>query len=125
MSYDCSIRGATTCPHCNGKLSEEDTELEEIGNMTSNVSGMWDAATKFAGGVCLRDWAYDKSQRCSEIQPILDMALAYLEDPANEEKLRAMEPSNGWGSYEGAVSYFRKIVGACRRHPAGFLHISN
>jgi hypothetical protein len=54
------------------------------------------------------------------IERITD-ALRKLE--ADPKKYKAMNPANGWGSYEGAMMFLQDIRSACMRHPDGKLSV--
>lgn len=90
-------------------------------NMTSNVSGMWDDA-----GIELRLYCYDREHAGDEarvVAPLLTEAIHKME--ADPERYRAMEPSNGWGSYEGTLSFLRKLRDACLMYPNARIRGSN
>lgn len=36
---------------------------------------------------------------------------------ADPERFKALNPPNGWGSYEGAISVMERMADACARHP--------
>lgn len=89
-------------------------------NYTSNCSMMWDAA-----GCPLREWACDKrGVRTAEtlIEPLRAAIAAMEADPA---KYEAMNPDNGWGSYQTVLPWLRSILSACEQHPKARLHVSN
>jgi hypothetical protein len=87
----------------------------DIGNCTSNVAPMWADAL----GHRLADLA---EKNAGESLAVLQRAVAVLEaDPA---KYEAMNPSNGWGDYEGAVSYLRQLRDACAAYPKATIHVS-
>lgn len=117
MSYDVYIKMDTG--------GTERANIEDVGNYTSNMSGLWDEAMRHAGGPCLRDWAYDKTVPCHEALPFLRKATEYLNDRSRWEDFKRYEPDNGWGSVEGSVTFFNEILSACERHPKAWLYISN
>ncbi len=47
--------------------------------------------------------------------PILREGLAKLE--ADPEKYKALNPTNGWGSYDGLLKFVRKYLAACEESP--------
>lgn len=110
MSYDISLymnidTGAPEPTHIG---------LAEVGNYTSNVAPMWTDAL----GHSLSEF---KEKNAGESLPALERAVATLEaDPA---KYEAMNPKNGWGSYEGALNYLRQLRDACAAHPKATIHI--
>ncbi|MEO3856157.1 hypothetical protein [Acrocarpospora sp. B8E8] len=84
-------------------------EVVEIGNYTMNVFPMWADALN---GMSLREYHH---ALCSEAAgPLADGVKRMEADP---EKYRAMNPSNGWGDYEGALNYLRAVAEACAAHP--------
>ena len=125
MSYDVSLYvpcEQPTCYRCQCG-AEHMTPPEKIvfsTNYTSNCSRMWDEA-----GCPLHEWAYDKANgRTAEtlIEP-LRLAIKTMED--DPERFRAMNPENGWGDYEGALEWLRKILAACRTYPKASVYVSN
>lgn len=47
----------------------------------------------------------------------LENALARMKDPALHEEFRKLEPSNGWGSADGARKVLATMLGLARQHP--------
>lgn len=128
----------------------------DIGNMTSNVSGMWaksltaalesvpaltylkgadarrmvserpdvayyrDNLAAFEERLSLRDLAGHSAR---ELVPLLEAAVAWGFEHLND--LREDNPSNGWGSAEGALTYLLDIKNACEAHPIGVLSVSS
>lgn len=96
MSYDVNLK----CDHCESWVFEV--------NYTSNCSGMW-----YDAGIDIREFDGKKASECVEA---LEGAIAKIRaDPA---KYTAMQPENGWGSYEGVLSRFLEpLAMAMRTHP--------
>lgn len=106
MSYDVSLTINTGI---------EEVNVAECGNYTSNVSPMWSEALGFPlSKLC--------GMNASDAVPHLRKAIAAMEDEPN--KYRAMNPENGWGNYEGALSYLRKMLIECVQHPLCKIYIS-
>lgn len=110
MSYDVYLEIDTGAP-------EDDWPTAvEIGNYTSNVAPMWAHALN---GVRLRDFHHAP---CSEAAGPLAEAVKRMEaDPAT---YREMNPPNGWGDYEGALHYLRRLAEACATHPKCRIRVS-
>ncbi len=92
------------------------------GNYTSNVSPIWHrclTAGNLDGEVCLADLA---GKRCVDIAPLLRRAVEWGVE--NVDQLRALDPPNGWGCAEGAITYLWDIQRFCEAHPKCKLHIS-
>lgn len=88
----------------------------DVGNYTANVSGMWGTALGYRladlDGRTARDAADD-----------LVRAVAAMEDqPATYQ---AMNPANGWGDYDGALDYLRRLRDACHAYPNAAIRISH
>lgn len=85
-----------------------------IGNYTVNVARMWSDAL----GHSLGDL---KDKNAGDSLSALTAAVGKLR--ADPERYRALEPSNGWGDYDGAVAYLAKLRDACAAHPKASIHI--
>lgn len=81
----------------------------EVGNYTSNCGPMW---AKALGGRRLRD--FNKAP-CSEAAGPLAEAVKRME--ADPDTYREMNPPNGWGDYEGALDFLRRLADACAENP--------
>jgi len=55
------------------------------------------------------------------IDPLRD-GLALLE--SDPERFKALNPSNGWGSYESLVEFVRKYLAACEKYPQARIKVS-
>ena len=43
---------------------------------------------------------------------------------AEPERFRALNPSNGWGTYEGLVGFVSRYLDACRANPEADVEVS-
>lgn len=43
---------------------------------------------------------------------------------SNPEKYKAMNPANGWGNYEGALSYAQKLLHECEKKTTATINVS-
>lgn len=83
-------------------------------NYTSNVSGMW----REAGA----DLAAFDGRPVWECLPLLKLALTNLRsDPA---KYRAMDPVDGWGSYDGVMPFLERLHEAMLAAPKATVRVS-
>jgi hypothetical protein len=95
------------CHHCK-------TTLEDW-NYTYNVSPMWFEAMKSLNP--------DHEGKMIEIEEltgakavlVVEKGLKALK--ADPEKYRALDPENGWGSYDEFVEHIPKLIEACEKHP--------
>lgn len=106
MSYDVQLTINT---------GKGEWRVVDIGNYTSNVSGMWFDAL---GGQRLSAL---NGRKASDVIELLQTAIADME--ARPEYYSMMNPSNGWGNYEGAVNYLKNILRECLEHPLTTLEI--
>lgn len=88
-------------------------------NITHNLGRMADAA-----GLYTWLWRPDElgvTQAAELIGP-LTAGLERLE--ADPERFKKLNPSNGWGDYDGLVAFVRDYLHACRQHPAATVQVS-
>ena len=78
-------------------------------NYTYNVSKMWYAAQPEEGIRCI--YGKNGKDALDELKVIRE----YMEE--HEEECRKMEPSNGWGTYEGAYEFILELMMECRKYP--------
>lgn len=88
----------------------------DIGNYTANVSGMWAEALGYR-------LAELKDETAGDYVDDLIRAVADME--ANPVKCEAMNPANGWGDYDGALDYLRRLRDACAAHTKATIYISH
>lgn len=106
----------TTAP-----MLEENTELCEcihIANITHNMGEM-------ARHVPVSDtltlynilWRPDESnlKTTDDIMEYVTMGLKFMREHFSE--LLQYNPDNGWGSYEGLVTFTKRVLGACLLYP--------
>lgn len=89
--------------------AEDPVTVIEIGNYTTNCSPMW---THALGGKLLREFQHAP---CSEAAGPLADAVNRME--ADPDTYREMNPPNGWGDYEGALRFLRRLAEACAANP--------
>jgi hypothetical protein len=88
---------------------EYPAEVQDLGNYTWNVSEMFYAAFGADG---LRTI---EGKSGKDAVPIVRSAIAFMQD--NGAAMRALNPKNGWGDYEGAIEFLKTILDGCLRHP--------
>lgn len=79
------------------------------GNVTYNVFKM------YAEAGCRDALKAATDKKASELIEPLESGLAAMR--ADPDKYKALNPSNGWGSYEGAMKFLDELIAACRAHP--------
>lgn len=89
-------------------------QIGDNSNYTSNVAPMW----RKAG--C--DLAEMHDRPASEVRGPLWQALQAMR--ANPDEYRAMNPSNGWGNYDGCLQFLTGLWEACGRHPNAVMKVS-
>ncbi|MEK6860344.1 MAG: hypothetical protein AABY07_00095 [Nanoarchaeota archaeon] len=103
-------------------IKATETEVKEVittlaeKNCTYNLSPMF---YKALGGEGLNKINNKKAGACEEyIQKGID---AMIKDP---KEYRALNPKNGWGTYEDALYTLRFILKACQKFPESIFTIS-
>lgn len=86
---------------------EEPARVGDSWNYTTNCSWMWRAA-----GADLAEFDGKLAKDCI---PVLSAAIAELK--ANPARYEAMNPENGWGSYETLVPSLEELLGEFLEHP--------
>lgn len=81
-------------------------------NITHNLAPMAKAAGLY--WVCWRPNEIG-IETADEMVEQLEHGLAQLK--AEPAKFRALNPENGWGSYEGLVRFVEELLAACRANP--------
>lgn len=111
MSLDVYMSVAA-CPHC-GAPKRDVCDWNYTYNCTEMVC---DAAARALGpGPWAQRMLGGIEGRAGDYAPTLRATLAALEaDPA---RYRAMDPVNGWGSYDGLVTQLRELLAALDRWP--------
>lgn len=91
------------CPHC-----ARGTE-SFAANITHNLVPMWSEAGVYEA-------LYESGGRLArDILPALRSGLESME--ADPPRFRLLDSPNGWGLYENAVPWLRRLVAACEDHP--------
>ncbi len=113
MSLDVDLRIAA-CSHCT-----RDEENIFSANVTHNLTHMADAAGIYKA--CWRPEEIGITMASQLIEP-LRAGLAWLLE--HEDEARKHNPENGWGDYEGFVTWVREYLAACEAHPTASVHAS-
>ena len=81
-------------------------------NITHNLNKMADAAGLYEVLWRPENLGFTKA---SQLIPLLTGGLAQLK--ASPEHYKTFNPPNGWGSYEGFVSFVGQYLEACKENP--------
>ena len=97
---------------------EHDTTVYRA-NITHNLNVMADAA-----GLYIFLWRPDEHhiQTAQQLIAPLREGLARLQ--ATPGLYKIFNPDNGWGTYEGLVSFVREYLAACEHYPAATVRVS-
>ena len=87
---------------------------DHVGNITHNLSPMFAEA-----GVYEILWRGEGLRAGDQIEALEDARIAMISEP---ERFRALNPPNGWGSYEVASGFIAIVCIHCRLNPNGILH---
>lgn len=113
MSYSIYLAGSgSLCAHC-GRRSDL------TWNYTANVAPMWRAAGA--------DLAGFHERRAGECAVVLREAIVVLR--AQPHRFRAMNPPNGWGSYDGPqgqglIAALDLLLAELQRYPDAIVQVS-
>lgn len=92
----------------------DSSETEEVywANITHNLNRMAEAA-----GIYEACWQPEKigATKAAQLAPLLRDGLANLY--ADPEKFKLLNPSNGWGDYDGFVRFVAEYLAACNANP--------
>jgi hypothetical protein len=108
MSYDVYLL-EDPCPTC-GHTKGYDFNW----NYTSNCSGMWREA-----GVDLASFDGRQVSAC-----VVELAVAIQTLEREPERFIAMNPANGWGSYESLVPALKQLLRAFEEHLTAKVEVS-
>ena len=98
-------------------LETKSGRYESCGNYTCNVAPMYKKAGLPNGS--LNDLNGTPAKKMAEI---LAPVILYMKCYSRE--LTALEPSNGWGHYDGALVFLERIYNACRKYPRRVVVVS-
>lgn len=126
MSFDVYLQ-RLMCSHCN-HTPKVDYEF----NLTHNVNTIVDECllaggateAKDGNGYANRSWGRLAGWKGSELIEILTKAHAFAVDKANEERLRATEPSNKWGTLESVRFCIANLRDKCAEFPDSVICVS-
>lgn len=97
-----------------------DTGGEYPAAVTETISPTYNLAPMFAEALGRRIRDLD-GMPAAEVAPLVAAALALME--ADPERFRALNPPNGWGSYESAVRALTWLRDACAEHPKATVQV--
>lgn len=88
-------------------------------NVTHNLGSMADKA-----GVYYACWRPEEKgwKTAADITPALEKGLTKLQN--NPEQYKALNPDNGWGSYDGLVEFVTEYLKACKKYPDAEIEVS-
>lgn len=99
-------------------------------NMTSNVSGIWEKALLRVTGIkpdeiLTRSWGGFSPLTALKTNEERTLALraAASDIRRNPEEYKSLEPSNGWGSAEGAATFMDELARAWEENPDADLEV--
>ncbi len=101
MSWDVSLKINTGI---------ELAQVCEIGDVTYNNGDIFDLALGMSFS------ALD-TMKAEDALPLLRAAIERMETPALRNEFLALEPSNGWGSFDDALDFLRRLQVECAKHP--------
>lgn len=116
MSLDWYLYPGSKCAKCEHEQRVDNAApLFQI-NITHNLIGMVDRAGLYK--VLWRPGEISIKQ-AHEALPILRVGLDAL--LARPDEMRALNPKNGWGCYDGLIEAVRRCIAACENHPSAYI----
>lgn len=103
------------------KLHQVEVETDEVysANITHNLGNMANEA-----GIYKHLWRPDEigiTKAKELIDPLREGLHKLKSEP---EKYKKFNPENGWGSYEGLISFIQNYLDACYQHPDASVEVS-
>ena len=88
-------------------------------NITHNLGSMANAA-----GIYKALWRPEEinATRAKQLIEPLETGLQTLR--LEPDKFKELNPPNGWGTYEGLVSFIESYLGACKKFPEATIYVS-
>jgi len=124
MSLDVYLQGdeiikKCTCSHCWNEHEHKYREELFWANITHNLNGMADE-----GGFYEAVWRPEQNgiTEAKQLIPILKKAIEDMK--AEPERFKRHEPENGWGNYDGFLSWLERYLEACRNYPDANVGVS-
>jgi hypothetical protein len=92
------------------------TNVEVVDGHTYNLTPMWRKAGIF-------DYSHDlQGRNAGELAPIL--AAGLIDALSHSDDYRELNPSNGWGDYDGFVEILTRFTRLAYEHPTGTIEWS-
>ena len=98
---------------------ESETREVHSGNITHNLGDMADAA-----GIYTHLWRPEELGITKAGQLIAPLKEGLERLLATPEQFKALNPANGWGSYDGLVEFVTEYLTACEAHPDSIVSVS-
>lgn len=84
-------------------------------NYTHNVGNMWREANVY-------DALYNSDgKKALDIIPVLEKGIKHMQE--NPKEYEAMNPENGWGSYETALPWLIDFCYSCKEYPDAIIGV--
>lgn len=124
MSLDVYLTGPTAtvscrCRECNHEYTREEAKEYFSANITHNLNTMADAA-----GLYQPIWRPEElgiTTARELIEPLREGLTRMKADPA---RFKALNPKNGWGSYDAFIPWIEAYLWACEEHPEARVNVS-
>lgn len=95
--------------------AKRETDIYEA-NVTYNLSKMYYKCIDTEKGYKKLD-----GMNCKEALPIINNAIRDMLNNADE--YRKLNPTNGWGSYEGLLKQMQEMRNCCESNPDGIIRV--
>ncbi len=112
LDSDKEVIESCCCPHCDNEHEITKRPLVYHANITHNLGAMANAAGVYD---CL--WRPDENGITTAHQLIKPLQKGLLKLAKDPKRWEALNPSNGWGSYEGLLKFVKDYLEACHEFP--------
>lgn len=125
MSLDIFIEGAEeieekcACPHCDDvHIVKRYPHIEHL-NITHNLVDMADAV-----GLYKYVWRPEENGITTAGEMINHLEKGIEELRMSPSKYKKLNPTNGWGNYDGLLVFLNKYLSICQEHPTAKITVS-
>ena len=114
MSLDVYLYAAVKCEHC-GKANKSEQVLYTA-NITHNLSMMAQAA-----GLYTVLWCPEEIDLTLAVDLIRSLEIGRDTLTIHASQFKAMNPKNGWGTYDDLLEFVENYLDACREHGSAYV----
>jgi hypothetical protein len=107
------------CPICSNSHTKEEHETYYQANITHNLNTMAKEA-----GIYKHLWRPEELNITKAKELIVPLEGGLINLKSRPEHFMRYNPANGWGDYDGLVSFVENYLEACKKYPEATIKIS-